>query len=868
MKKSFIIPVLFLLPALIPFSVYATHNRAGEITFKQISELTFKITVITYTSTGPEPVADRPQLEVQFGDGSKTDVPRIKEVYLPDYYKRNEYVWEHTYPGPGTYQIVVEDPNRNRNVKNIPNSVNVVFSIKTILVINPAIGSNSTPVLLNPPIDKAALGYTFIHNPAAYDPDGDSLSYKLAICTAEGGKEIVGYTFPPFSDSLIVDERTGDLIWAAPTEVGKYNVAMTIEEWRSGVKIGKIQRDMQIEVYETENKPPVIEAIGQFCLLAGEKLNTSIVATDLNGDIINLHASGGPLSIENNPAEFRQVTSTPGRATGSLRWQTDCSLVRKQPYLIIIKAKDTLNDLQLVDSKNIEIFVNCPRVENLTATPSSSYITLTWNPSECANAAGYRVFRKKGSAVFEPESCETGIPADLGYDLVSVLKGHASTTCIDNNNDRGLEQSTDYCYRIVAYFEDGAESFASDEVCTRLVRGIPLITKVSVNSTDPETGSISLSWLKPKPEQLEGYNGPFGYKLFRNEGMFSQNGILMDSLLNLEDTVYTDLNLNTETAQWAYTIELWNREPGRWERIGEPQLASSLLLSILPHHKSLKLTWKRNVPWTNDQYVIYRQKANGEDSIGISTGNDYVDRGLSEGVSYCYRIKSKGGYHDLGIEGLESYSQIRCAVPVDSVAPCPPILTVQSVCDSLANRLRWNNVNDSCSEDAAFYRIYNRVTLEGEMIRIDSVGPADITTYWHYPDKTMAGCYAVTAVDSVGNESEFSNIVCVDDCINYSLPNVFTPNGDGINDFLKPNPYNRVEKINLKIFSRWNTLVYQTEDPEINWDGKHMRNGRTVPAGVYYYVCEVFEQRLTGIVPRYLTGFIHILYSDGSKVDQ
>jgi len=162
---------------MIPVASSATHNRAGEITFKQIDDLTFRITVITYTSTGPQPVADRPKLLVQFGDGSSVEVPRVEEVYLPDYYKRNRYVWDHTYPGPGTYQIVVEDPNRNRDVKNIPNSVNVVFSIRTILVINPEIGRNSTPVLLNPPIDKAGLGYTFIHNPAAFDPDGDSLAH-------------------------------------------------------------------------------------------------------------------------------------------------------------------------------------------------------------------------------------------------------------------------------------------------------------------------------------------------------------------------------------------------------------------------------------------------------------------------------------------------------------------------------------------------------------------------------------------------------------------------------------------------------------------------------------------------------------------
>ena len=98
---------------------------------------------------------------------------------LPNFYKRNIYIIDHTYPGPGIYKIVVQDPNRNAGVKNIPNSVNVVFSISTILTVNPAMGRDDTPVLLNPPYDKAAYHYLFIHNPSAFDPDGDSLSYKL-----------------------------------------------------------------------------------------------------------------------------------------------------------------------------------------------------------------------------------------------------------------------------------------------------------------------------------------------------------------------------------------------------------------------------------------------------------------------------------------------------------------------------------------------------------------------------------------------------------------------------------------------------------------------------------------------------------------
>ena len=192
------------------FVLSATHNRAGEITYVQISDLTYEITLTTFTYTLSQ--ADRPQLDVNWGDNSISTASRESILYLPNYYKRNIYRIRHTFPGPGVYKIVVQDPNRNYGVRNIPNSVNVVFSISTILIVNPAMGHDSTPILLNPPYDKAALGYIFIHNPAAYDPDGDSLSYKMAVCTREDGKPIEGYTLPPATHYIRVDSITGDLI--------------------------------------------------------------------------------------------------------------------------------------------------------------------------------------------------------------------------------------------------------------------------------------------------------------------------------------------------------------------------------------------------------------------------------------------------------------------------------------------------------------------------------------------------------------------------------------------------------------------------------------------------------------------------------
>jgi hypothetical protein len=175
----------------------ATHNRAGEITYRQISGLTFEFFITTYTKASSID-ADRQDLEISWGDGTKDTIPRIFEQFLPNDIKLNRYRGVHTYTAPSTFIVSMSDPNRIENIINIASSINVLFYLEdTLIILNPnLLGINNSPQLLNPPIDYGNVGQVFVHNPNAYDPDGDSLSYVLIPPKQSTASNVPGYLSP------------------------------------------------------------------------------------------------------------------------------------------------------------------------------------------------------------------------------------------------------------------------------------------------------------------------------------------------------------------------------------------------------------------------------------------------------------------------------------------------------------------------------------------------------------------------------------------------------------------------------------------------------------------------------------------------
>lgn len=149
--------------------------------------------------------------------------------------------------------------------------------------------------------------------------------------------------------------------------------------------------------------------------------------------------------------------------------------------------------------------------------------------------------------------------------------------------------------------------------------------------------------------------------------------------------------------------------------------------------------------------------------------------------------------------------------------------------------------------DTPSVRAYGDTLLSvGQTAPISVTGNA--TSYYWTPDNGSIACatctntvvqptvttkYMVTASNSPYCKRRDSVLVKVDFvCGDFFIPNVFSPNGDGLNDNVNIHGF-CIATFNLRIFNRWGELVFQTTDKTLGWDGSF--RGKPMDTGVFVY---------------------------------
>lgn len=139
-----------------------------------------------------------------------------------------------------------------------------------------------------------------------------------------------------------------------------------------------------------------------------------------------------------------------------------------------------------------------------------------------------------------------------------------------------------------------------------------------------------------------------------------------------------------------------------------------------------------------------------------------------------------------------------------------------------------------------------------EPIQFNNLSNGASSYTWEFGDGELAfdfnvahtflipGVYAVSLY--VQNEfgcsdSVTRNIEILEDIV---FPNVFSPNGDGLNDVLEIY-VSGIKVLSLSIFDRWGNLIFESDQPKLFWDGRNT-NGNRMPTGTYFAVLKAEGQ--------------------------
>lgn len=230
----------------------------------------------------------------------------------------------------------------------------------------------------------------------------------------------------------------------------------------------------------------------------------------------------------------------------------------------------------------------------------------------------------------------------------------------------------------------------------------------------------------------------------------------------------------------------------------------------------------------------------------VNSGSGFIN--VSDGGIYSGATTSLLSLTNVGIsENGNIYQCIytscgpgKISLPIPFTVQSPPVIDVQPV-----------NEN-KCEEESAKFSVVasgKNLTYHWQISTDGGLSFSDILNNPNYSNANtsmlcinsvstdMKNNYYRCAVDGC-NQTVYSDPVMVDATENATtlfIPNAFSPDNDGLNDYFQISPYG-LRDVKGEIFDRWGELLYEWNSLSTKWDGKY--KGAVLPAGVYVYTIE------------------------------
>lgn len=152
-------------------------------------------------------------------------------------------------------------------------------------------------------------------------------------------------------------------------------------------------------------------------------------------------------------------------------------------------------------------------------------------------------------------------------------------------------------------------------------------------------------------------------------------------------------------------------------------------------------------------------------------------------------------------------------------------------------RAAFEATNTICPEDSAFFKNNSTGKISSWLWSLGNGATSTQQTPppQTYPQTGVESNYNVllTVTGSNGCVDTISQKIHVLKSCFIGIPNAFTPNGDGINDFFYPVNAFKADDLDFRVYNRWGQLVFKSNNWQKKWNGKI--NGILQPAGVYVW---------------------------------
>lgn len=297
------------------------------------------------------------------------------------------------------YQLTWSTCCRNPDITTISNPGSQSIYIGSTTLNTGTTPCNNSPYFTNPPVPYICQGQPYTFNQGAVDPEGDSLAFSLGPCLTAAGSQVPylpGYTpLQPLGPSwnVTINSVTGDIsVLPTPGNIEVAVLCVYVEEYRNGVLINTLVRDVQMNVISCPNNTvPIISGVNnvtggvangnyEVTVCAGTPLTFEIPGTDPDAGqaqtiFWNQSLAGVGATFSDGTQNDTIVGAQP---TGTFAWTPQ----NTGQYQVLFTIQDDACPIFATNQYTVTINVNggLPNA-GITATPTGcTNVSLNANP--------------------------------------------------------------------------------------------------------------------------------------------------------------------------------------------------------------------------------------------------------------------------------------------------------------------------------------------------------------------------------------------------------------------------------------------------------------------------------------------------------